>query len=180
MKKKYALLGCFLFLMNLYSYAELTQTLTKSVYRVISNEMRNEIYSLSRQLIPALDMRYSLVQVKLPGHREVLGTGWLASYRGEFWAVMPYHIGGKKGAVRELSLFDSYGRTKVIQAQITHSGNAGFHSPDMSIVKLPESILNGNRPLFVKKIDVTKPVFTFSYTSGFFEPGDYLVRSEKF
>ena len=179
MRKKYALLCYLLLLGNLFAYAQTKKDLAVSVYRAISHDALRSLYATSRQMLPAMDMRYSLVQVKLPGHSEVLGTGWLANYRGEFWAVMPYHIGGKVGAVRELSLFDSYGRTKTILGKISHSGNAGFHAPDMSLVKLPAPMLNGNKPLSVEKIDVTKPVYTFGYTSGDFKAGDYLVTQRR-
>ena len=138
----------------------------------------NEGDLLENSLIPpdlSDNIVYSLAQISLPGHSEVLGTAWLADYDGSFSVVMPYHIGGKKGSERLVRVYDSYGRTKEILIHVMANGNAGFHSPDLSIAPLPESFLKGNYPLSVGSIDENLPIFSFGYVTGLAKPTDWLA-----
>ena len=155
--------------------------LDKAAYSTISNEVRRSIYAVSRELLKplSLDIQYSLVQVSLPGHAGVLGTAWLANYKGQFYAVMPYHIGGRVGSMRELKLQTTSGETKTILGEVVLSGNAGFHSPDMSLIKLSKSVLKENKPLPIKPMDASKPVYTFGYTTGDFGVGDYFAAQRR-
>lgn len=155
--------------------------LTKATYSAVSNSVRRNIYAASRELIKPLsaDMQYSLAQVSLPGHTGVLGTAWLANYKNQFYAVMPYHIGGRVGSVRELKLKTLSGDVKTILGEVVLSGNAGFHSPDMSLIKLSEAAVKENKPLPVKAMDANKPVYSFGYTTGDFELGDYFAAQRR-
>lgn len=151
--------------------------LDKTIYNTITNEVRRSMYAASRELLKpiASDIQYSLAQVSLPGHTSVLGTAWFANYQGQFYAVMPYHIGGRVGSMRELRFQTTSGDIKTILGEVVLSGNAGFHSPDMSLIKLSKSVLQGSKPLPIKPMDVTKPIYSFGYTTGDLGVGDFFA-----
>lgn len=109
---------------------------------------------------------YSIAQVRIPGHGRTLGSAWLAHYRNKYWAVMPYHIGGKAGSLRTIRVLDRFGREKTLDVTIALNGNAGFHSLDMSIAEIPEPFLKGNTPMEIAPVNLELPAYSVGFKGG--------------
>lgn len=151
---------------------------------VLENNLKRELYAAARQSVIPAELEktiiYSLVQVHRPGNESVLGTAWIAKQNDEYFAVMPYHIGGAKGSKRELTLYTRYKQLKKILVTIEANGNAGYHSPDVSLARLEAEDVKDNIPLEISAPDFTQPSYSFGYTVGNFSPKDFFSMQRMF
>ena len=153
--------------------------LVKAATRAVTeNAIKRELYAAARrQFLPAelqKDIVYSIAQVHRPGIEGVLGTAWLAKKEDQYFAVMPYHIGGKKGSKRDLTFYTNHKKTKKISVTIDANGTSGYHSPDVSIARLEPEDVKDNIPLEVAEPDQSQEAYSFGYTIGDFTPQDFL------
>lgn len=122
-----------------------------------------------------------IVQIKLPNHRDVIGTGFLFEKNGQLFVGMANHIGGKEGSIRKVQVFSSNGVPQEYLVTIGASGNSGWHAADISIARLPYSALKqGAIPLTLGYVNMDLPVYSLGYTSGALGQYDLLPLVGKF
>ena len=145
----------------------------------VSAEVVRKTFMLARQNFAKYDlllqqMHHSVVQVVLPKHTATLGTGFVLKTHGLLWIAMPYHLGGQAGSVRKVRIQTKSGGVKEEEVQIVLSGTAGWHSPDISLAKLPDEWKSEVIALEIAAPDVTKEVYSFGYVAGEYDMEDML------
>ncbi len=146
----------------------------------VEEAIAKQIYAVSRHKWSGVnnlltDGPRGLVQVKLPDHSFVLGTGFLFEKDKHLFVGMAYHVGGRIGDQRTVQVFSRSGQPQEYLVTINARGPAGWHSADISIAELPpEALAHGARPLPVGKPQLSAPVFSLGYTAGEFGQHDFL------
>lgn len=164
-------------------FCSLAQVGSSVVKTLSENALQRKMYAAARRQIVLQELKniapYSIAQVHRPGNDNVLGTAWITKQEGKYWAVMPYHIGGKKGSMREVMFQDMHKRIHRVPVQIAVNGNAGFHSPDVALAEIPAEETKDIVALDVAEPDESKPIYSFGYTHGMFTLKDWLPVTRK-
>ncbi len=124
--------------------------------------------------------RQSVVQVSLPKHTEVLGTGSIVKARDRSWIVMPYHLAGSAGGTRTVRVMKRNGKILESQVTIALNGTAGWHSPDVSLAELPAAWEKEVTPLEIAPANMQEDVYSVGYVAGELNMNDLLPVKGRF
>lgn len=119
--------------------------------------------------------RHSVVQISVPNHSEVLGTGFIVESRGKLWVAMPFHLGGASGQSRVVRLLKRDGTVAEKEVTIATNGTAGWHEPDISLAELPAEWYKQVDPLKIAPVDKSQKVYSLGYVAGEFGMEDNVV-----
>ena len=125
-------------------------------------------------------VKHSLVQISMPNHASVLGNGFVLKERGQLWISMPYHLGGAAGHSRVVRVLAKDGRVLEQAVNIAINGAAGWHAPDISLAKLPESWEGKVSALEVAPANPEREVYSIGYVAGDLGMSDLLPVSSRF
>lgn len=146
----------------------------------LGTEVTKKVYAANRAHFKGpkfllKQMPHSLVQISLPGHDRVWGSGFLIKHQNDLYAVMAYHLGGKKGSLRTVRLYDKKGQTHEYAVTIEASGNAGWHEGDIALARLPQEANSLEiEPLSLGTGTVPGEAYSFGYCGGDLSATDFL------